>query len=94
MSGAFGAAGMAVRYTTRYLEEAERLRDRAGIIDHGRLIAEGTRSELVSKLGERDRVALTVDGDAAAFAASAAGCRVWKQSTPQPTRGARQCPLW
>ncbi|EHR50969.1 ABC-type multidrug transport system, ATPase component [Saccharomonospora marina XMU15] len=66
---AFGAAGMAILYTTHYMEEAERLCDRVGIIDHGKLIAEGTRRELVSRLGERDRVALTVDGDATAFAA-------------------------
>ena len=37
------ATGMAVLYTTHYMEEAERLCDRVGIIDHGKLIAEGTR---------------------------------------------------
>lgn len=35
---------MAVRYTTHYMEEAERVCDRVGIIDHGRLIAEGCRT--------------------------------------------------
>jgi ABC-2 type transport system ATP-binding protein len=48
-------AGMAVLYTTHYMEEAERLCDRVGIIDHGRLIAEGTPRKLVSLVGERDR---------------------------------------
>jgi linearmycin/streptolysin S transport system ATP-binding protein len=49
------AEGMAVRYTTHYMEDAERLCDRVGIIDHGKLIAEGTRRELVGLVGERDR---------------------------------------
>ena len=52
---AFGAAGMAVLYTTHYMEEAERLCDRVGIIDHGRLVSEGTRRELVAQLGDGDR---------------------------------------
>jgi len=60
---AFGAAGMAVLYTTHYMEEAERLCDRVGIIDHGRLVAEGTRRELVAQLGEHDRIQLSSTGD-------------------------------
>jgi ABC-2 type transport system ATP-binding protein len=57
--------GMAVLYTTHYMEEAERLCDRVGIIDHGKLIAEGTRQELVGLVGERDRVTLSATGDLA-----------------------------
>ncbi|WP_198675882.1 ABC transporter ATP-binding protein [Kribbella monticola] len=64
----FGAAGMAVLYTTHYMEEAERLCDRVGIIDHGRLVAEGTRRELVAQLGEHDHIQLTATGDLAALA--------------------------
>jgi ABC-2 type transport system ATP-binding protein len=60
--------GMAVLYTTHYMEEAERLCDRVGIIDHGKLIAEGTRRELVGLVGERDRVSLGATGDLAATA--------------------------
>lgn len=48
-----GGSGMAVLYTTHYMEEAERLCDRIGIIDQGRLIAEGSRDELVQGLGRR-----------------------------------------
>jgi ABC-2 type transport system ATP-binding protein len=54
---------MAILYTTHYMEEAERLCDRVGVIDSGRLIAEGTRRELVERLGERDRISLLLDGD-------------------------------
>jgi ABC-2 type transport system ATP-binding protein len=49
------AAGSAILYTTHYLEEAETLCQRIGIIDHGRLHAEGTLAELQRRLGG-DRV--------------------------------------
>ncbi len=54
--------GMAILYTTHYMEEAERLCDRVGIIDEGRIRAEGTRRELVALVGERDRVTLVAGG--------------------------------
>ncbi len=65
--------GMAVLYTTHYMEEAERLCDRVGIIDRGKLIAEGTRNELVSLVGEGDRVRLLATGNLAKAAAELAG---------------------
>jgi ABC-2 type transport system ATP-binding protein len=49
------ASGTAILYTTHYLEEAETLCQRIGIIDHGRLLAEGTLNELQERLGG-DRV--------------------------------------
>ncbi len=55
-----GGSGMAVLYTTHYMEEAERLCDRVGIIDQGVLIAEGTRDELVEHLGEKTTVSFRV----------------------------------
>lgn len=55
--------GMAIIYTTHYMEEAERLCDRVGIIDEGRLVAEGTHRQLVAQVGSLDRVALRGRGD-------------------------------
>jgi ABC-2 type transport system ATP-binding protein len=69
---ALGGEGIAVLYTTHYMEEAERLCDRVGIIDQGRLVAEGTRRELVARVGERDRIELVASGDLARLAAAAA----------------------
>jgi len=53
---------MAILYTTHYMEEAERLCDRIGIIDEGKIRAEGTRRELVALVGGKDRVQLTAGG--------------------------------
>jgi ABC-2 type transport system ATP-binding protein len=64
--------GMAVLYTTHYMEEAERLCDRIGIVDLGELKAEGTRAELVALVGEHDAVVLGGAGD---LGAAAAACR-------------------
>jgi len=65
-------AGMAVLYTTHYMEEAERLCDRIGIIDQGVIKAEGTRRELVGLVGGHDSIALAASGplDAAVKAAA------------------------
>ncbi len=65
---ALSREGMAVLYTTHYMEEAERLCDRIGIIDHGSLQAEGTRDELLRLTGEVDRIDLVGSGDLAAAA--------------------------
>jgi len=46
--------GRTVVLTTHYMEEAEELCDRVGIIDHGKLIALGTPAELKAKYGARD----------------------------------------
>jgi ABC-2 type transport system ATP-binding protein len=68
-----GTEGMGVLYTTHYMEEAERLCDRIGILDEGRVVAEGTRPELVALVGEQDRVRLTATGPVAALASSVRG---------------------
>ncbi|MGH3330876.1 MAG: ABC transporter ATP-binding protein [Nocardioidaceae bacterium] len=55
--------GMAVLYTTHYMEEAERLCDRVGIVDLGHLIAEGRPRELTARLGAAEHIVMTVEGD-------------------------------
>ncbi|WP_439937067.1 ABC transporter ATP-binding protein [Nocardia sp. N13] len=65
---ALSVEGMAVLYTTHYMEEAERLCDRIGIIDSGRLQAEGTRDELVRLTGGTDTIRLGGSGDLGAAA--------------------------
>ena len=45
------AEGVTVFLTTQYLEEADALADRVGIIDHGRIVAEGTPAELKAEIG-------------------------------------------
>ena len=52
------AGGAAIVYTTHYLDEAERLCDRIGIIDHGVILAEGTLQELREAAGAREIIAL------------------------------------
>ncbi|MDC5696236.1 ABC transporter ATP-binding protein [Intrasporangium calvum] len=65
--------GMAVLYTTHYMEEAERLCDRIGIIDSGRLQAEGTRDELVRLTSGADVIRLVGTGDTAAASTALRG---------------------
>jgi len=45
------AAGATVLLTTQYLEEADQLADRVAVIDHGRIIAQGTAGELKAAVG-------------------------------------------
>ncbi len=51
---------MTVLYTTHLMEESQELSNRVGIVDHGQMIAMGTVGELIQKVGEEDRLVLSV----------------------------------
>ena len=53
--------GRTIVLTTHYMEEAERLCDRVAIVDHGRIIGEGTPRELVAGIGAQQVVFFAVD---------------------------------
>ena len=83
--------GTTVFLTTQYLEEADQLAGRVGIIDGGRIVAEGTPAELKAQVGEPTlNVALADPEDegaaTAALRASATRCR------PVPARSRCGCP--
>jgi len=60
----FQRGGGTVLLTTHYMDEAERLCDRLAIIDHGKVIAEGTPSDLIDRLGGHHVVEFETSGDA------------------------------
>jgi ABC-2 type transport system ATP-binding protein len=60
------ARGKTLVLTTHYMEEAESLSDRVAVIDHGKVIAQGTPAELIRATGVQTVVYLTVAGDPAA----------------------------
>ena len=64
--------GMTIFLTTQYLEEADELADRVGILSAGRLVAEGSPAELKRSIGN-DVIIARLDGDAAAARAAVAG---------------------
>jgi ABC-2 type transport system ATP-binding protein len=56
-------AGMAVLYTTHYMEEAAELSHHIAIMDQGQVIACGTHDELIRTIGEWDRIELVLAGE-------------------------------
>jgi ABC-2 type transport system ATP-binding protein len=59
----FKTKGGTVVITTHYMEEAHRLCDRVAIVDHGRIIALGTPTELIAALGAEHAVEISVEND-------------------------------
>ena len=68
-----GAAGTAVIFTTHQLAEVEDTCSRIAIMDHGRILAQGTLDELVRIVGERDIVEIKGDFAAAGFSEAVQG---------------------
>ena len=69
------AAGASVILTTHHMEEAERLADHVAIVDHGRMVAEGTPAELTGTAGQvrfRAEPGLDIDALLAALPAGSA----------------------
>jgi ABC-2 type transport system ATP-binding protein len=62
--------GVAVLYTTHYMEEADRICDRVAIMDRGRIVATGNRRDLVSLVDKDDRIELRASGNLEAFASA------------------------
>jgi ABC-2 type transport system ATP-binding protein len=54
--------GRTIVYTTHYMEEAERLCDRVGIMDHGKLLAVGTVPELLAQRGSKPELVVETNG--------------------------------
>jgi len=66
--------GLTILYTTHYLEEAEQLCDRIGVIDQGKLVALGGKEDLIRQIGDEDTVRFPLpEGEQAALAEAAAG---------------------
>ena len=80
---ALNREGMTILYTTHYMEEAQELSDRVGIIDHGELIALGTQAELTRQVGEMDTLVLHLgeQEDPSALAAALEGMEGVLQAT-------------
>ena len=77
--------GMTIFLTTQYLEEADELADRVGIIDKGRIVAEGTPAELKRTVGTDVIVARIDAGDAAGvcpIVEKCRGCRASRRAGP------------
>lgn len=61
------ASGTTVLYTSHYMEEVEQLCNRVYIMDHGKIIARGSKAELLSILSNEDKVLVQLSRPSPAF---------------------------
>jgi ABC-2 type transport system ATP-binding protein len=61
------AEGRTIFLTTHYLEEAQTLADQVAIIDHGRIIAQGTPQAIIARYGRSERLRIEAPESVAAF---------------------------
>ena len=80
--------GVTVFLTTQYLEEADVLADRVGIIDHGRIVAEGTPATLKAEIGRPSLHAIPSDEQ------ERAGLATFLGRFGKPLEGARNVAVW
>src|SRR6266571_3107002 len=59
--------GKTTMLTTHYMEEAERLCHRVGVMDHGKILALDEPAQLIRNLGQRDAVEFASNGDSSGF---------------------------
>ena len=76
--------GVTIVLTTHYMDEAEQLCDRLVVMDHGKIVAEGSPRELIERYSTREVVELRFD-DGAARTTSASGRRSPSASRRCPT---------
>ena len=100
--GDLAASGTTILLTTQYLEEADRLADRVSLLDHGRVVAEGTPAELKTRVaGQRldlvfpdgrafDRAARLLDGRVVRTDEGTDDRRRHRRQRPRGPRGARR----
>ncbi|HET6372662.1 MAG TPA: ABC transporter ATP-binding protein, partial [Candidatus Polarisedimenticolia bacterium] len=66
----FKSTGRTTLLTTHYMDEAERLCDRVAVVDHGKVIALGSPSELIARLGGDHVIEFALNGAAEGGAAA------------------------
>ena len=83
---ALAGQGTTILLTTQYLDEADQLADRIAVIDHGKVIAEGTPSQLKASVGSGSLRVRLLDparrDDAEGILAHALGALVHRESDP------------
>ncbi len=68
-------SGTTVLYTSHYMEEVEQLCKRVYIMDHGKIIAAGTKAELMSILSNEDKIQIQLDRPSASFVEAIKGLK-------------------